>query len=66
MFVYCLYQRGELLNLRTVTDKIIKTSDANSPYKVKTEIIECNRLVHAKCKVVEIKYYWLKGALLVV
>ena len=65
MFLYFLYQLGELLNLRTVKDKIIKTSDAISSYNVKTGIIECYRLVHARRKFVEIKDYWLKEALLV-
>jgi transposase len=52
----------ELLKLRTVKDKIIKMSDALSSNNVKTETIECNCLVHARRKFVEIKDYWPKEA----
>jgi len=52
----------ELLKLRTVKDKIIKMSDALSSNNVNTETIECNCLVHARRKFVEIKDYWPKEA----
>ena len=48
----------ELLKLRTVEDKIIKMSDALSSNNVETETVECNCLVHARRKFLEIIDYW--------
>lgn len=48
----------ELLKLRTVKDKIIKMSDALSSNNVETGTVECNCLVHARRKFVEIMDYW--------
>lgn len=52
----------ELLKQRTVEERIIKMSDALSSNNVTTETIECNCLIHARRKFIEIKDYWSKEA----
>ena len=50
----------ELLKKRTLKELIIQMSDALSSNHVKAKTIECNCLIHARRKFVEIKDYWPK------
>ena len=50
----------ELLKKRTLKELIIQMSDALHSNYVKTQTIECNCLIHARRKFIEIKDYWPK------